>query len=173
MTWIDRYHHEGAQMEILGQDYYISLLEAIREAKKSIWLMNYVISYHFYKDWHRSSHIFQALTKAKKSGFDIKVILDSSSRSSPNHSANFFTFKRLREAGIEVRTPRLKLTCHAKLWIIDEYRAYIGSHNISDASLDNIFELSILIFDPSYIDFLSQKYREIWESDLVKPWERR
>ena len=65
--------------------------------------MAYVINFHFYKHFYRSSNIFQLLKYKHSKKVQISLILDSSPQYSPNHRANFFSFKRLSEIGIKVK----------------------------------------------------------------------
>lgn len=158
--------------EVLSLSFRTRLIDLIANASRLIYFSTYVFSFYFYRRWHPSSRIFSALAHARERGLDIRCLMDSSKRNRPNHSANFFASKRLSELGIPVRMSSTNLPLHAKLWIIDPASVIIGSHNISDSSLSNPFELSILARDPSLYAYMSDFYLELWSLHSV-PWERR
>ena len=51
---------------------------------------------------------------------------------------------------------------HAKIIVVDGQRAFVGSENISTASLDRNRELGVLIADANVIHTLQQTFRLDW-----------
>lgn len=68
----------------------------------------------------------------------------------------------LKNAGVMVRTLKNPYL-HAKLIMVDQTRAYLGSINLSDASMDQNRELGILISQEDIISKLSETFEEDWE----------
>lgn len=67
----------------------------------------------------------------------------------------------LRSAGAQVRylsTPNI----HAKMFIVDDRVAYLGSHNLTTAALGFNRELGLAITDPHVIAELSRVFAEDW-----------
>jgi phosphatidylserine/phosphatidylglycerophosphate/cardiolipin synthase-like enzyme len=63
----------------------------------------------------------------------------------------------LRKAGISVRADR-QYYIHAKLMLIDQAHAYVGSENISTASLDDNRELGLIVANPQIIQTLATTF---------------
>jgi phosphatidylserine/phosphatidylglycerophosphate/cardiolipin synthase-like enzyme len=57
-----------------------------------------------------------------------------------------------------VKTPYI----HAKLIVADGARAFVGSQNLSTASLDSNRELGILISDPAILQVLAETFAQDW-----------
>jgi phosphatidylserine/phosphatidylglycerophosphate/cardiolipin synthase-like enzyme len=51
---------------------------------------------------------------------------------------------------------------HAKLVIVDGLRAYVGSVNMSSASMDQNREAGILVSQDDIIDRLNQSFEQDW-----------
>jgi len=68
----------------------------------------------------------------------------------------------LKNAGVVVRTLKSPYL-HAKLILVDQLRAYLGSINLSDASMDQNRELGILISQGDIISKLSETFEKDWE----------
>lgn len=67
----------------------------------------------------------------------------------------------LRDAGAQVRylsTPYI----HAKMFIVDDRVAYLGSHNLTAASLDLNRELGLAVTDPHVIAELGRVFAQDW-----------
>lgn len=75
--------------------------------------------------------------------------------------SNMDAAEKLKAAGVSVRTLSSPYV-HAKLVLVDKTRAYVGSVNFSDASLDQNRELGILISQPDIVDRLDRTFEEDW-----------
>lgn len=72
---------------------------------------------------------------------------------------------RLKKAGVQVReisTPHI----HAKLVLIDNTRAYVGSINFSTQSMDQNRELGIIVSEEEVIDEITQTFETDWEKAM-------
>lgn len=130
----------GNSVEALfnGEEAYPVMLEAIRHAKRRVWLTTYI----FDNDSTGKAFI-DALADAKERGVDVRVLVDG--------VGVFPTFPRtdkvMRKKGLAVANflpPRLlppqfsiNLRNHRKLLIIDEDTAFTGGMNITDVHLMN------------------------------------
>jgi len=161
-----------AKFTLFNLSYPNILLHLIESAQNRIDFTAYVFSFFFYRKWHPSSRIFYALQAAAHRGVKIRCLLDSSKRNRPNHRANFFAYKRLRDIGISVRMPDTPLPQHSKLFLIPPAHCLIGSHNISDSSFRNPFEISILFESPSLYSALTKWYDDVW-THFATSWRRR
>ena len=118
--------------------YYFSMLEDIRNAKKSI----YIETYRMGND-SIGVKFKDILTKKCKEGLDIKILIDSWGAGSVNHTF----FSELIKNGGKIRFfEKIKFNFdfftkghkrnHRKLLIIDNDISYIGSSNLTEYHLD-------------------------------------
>jgi cardiolipin synthase A/B len=105
------------------------------------------------------SGIEQALANAAQHGVQVKVILPSaSSTSGDSNSQGIATIK---QSGVQVREdPQLYM--HAKIIVVDNKVAFVGSENISTQSLDQNRELGIIVSDPSALNTLQTTFQNDW-----------
>ena len=118
--------------------YYFSMLEDIRNAKKSIYIETYRIGNDSigvkFKD---------LLTKKCKEGLDIKILIDSWGAGSVNHS--FFS-ELIKEGGKVRFFEKIKLNLdffirghkrnHRKMIVVNNEILYIGSSNITEYNMN-------------------------------------
>ena len=100
--------------------------------------------------------IEQALANAAQHGVQVQVILPSSNSSSNNQGID-----TIKQGGVQVREDS-HLYIHAKMFLIDGQKAFVGSENISTESLDQNRELGILISDQSVLNTLQQTFQQDW-----------
>jgi cardiolipin synthase A/B len=105
------------------------------------------------------SGIEQALASAAQHGVQVEVILPAaSSTSGDSNSQGIATIK---QSGVQVREdPQLYM--HAKIVIVDNEVAFIGSENISTQSLDQNRELGILVSDPTALNRMQTTFQYDW-----------
>jgi cardiolipin synthase A/B len=110
-----------------------------------------------YNEEMADKKITDALAAAAKRGVDVQVDMTDDSRA---HDA----FTQLAQAGVSVRTYARKasLYIHAKVIIVDDARAFVGSENFSTTSLSRNRELGLLVSDPGVISALEQTYTLDW-----------
>ncbi|GHO84290.1 cardiolipin synthase [Dictyobacter formicarum] len=125
-----------------------TFLSLIHNAKKSIAIE---------AEEMQDSQVEQALTAASHLGVQIRVILPASS-SSDNNREGITTIK---QGGIQVKQDQ-RLYMHAKIIIVDQLKAFVGSENISAASLEKNRELGIIVTDNSVINALNQTFQTDW-----------
>ncbi len=107
----------------------------------------------------QDSGIEQDLVAAARRGVNVQVILPTPNGGSGD--SNSSGLAGIKQAGVNVREDS-RLYMHAKILIIDEQTAFIGSENISAQSLDQNRELGIIIADSSVITILEQTFQADW-----------
>jgi cardiolipin synthase A/B len=112
----------------------------------------------------QDSDIEQAIVSAQQRGVKVQVILPSPSSSSSSDStgdSNSSGISTISSAGVQVKEdPRLYM--HAKMMLVDGQRAFVGSENISTASLERNRELGILVSDKGVLSTLQQTFQQDW-----------
>jgi cardiolipin synthase len=105
------------------------------------------------------SDIEQALANAAKHGVQVEVILPATSSTSGDSSSQGIA--TIKQSGVQVREdPQLYM--HAKIIVVDNKVAFVGSENISTQSLDQNRELGIIVSDPSALNTLQTTFQNDW-----------
>ncbi|MDD5476667.1 MAG: phospholipase D-like domain-containing protein [Candidatus Omnitrophica bacterium] len=145
-----------------NREYFPAAQKAIAQAKKSIFIVMYLIS--FDKE-NKSSKVFQLvdeLVKAKLRGVEVKAILDYQSSSTfPAGQENYAAFKFLKDKGIDAYFDGAVVYTHTKAMVIDKRIVISGSHNWSDAALERNNETSFLIDSPELASRLLDEFSRI------------
>jgi cardiolipin synthase A/B len=110
----------------------------------------------------QDSSIEQAIVNAGQRGVKVQIILPSPSSSSSGDS-NSNGIRAISHPGIQIEEdPHLYM--HAKIIIVDGQRAFVGSENISTASLEQNRELGILVSDQNVLGTLQQTFQQDWNA---------
>lgn len=108
----------------------------------------------------QDSGIEQDLVNAARRGVKVEVILPGSTSSSSSNS-NSQGIQTIQQGGVTVREDT-NLYMHAKMMVADGQRAFVGSENISNASLESNRELGIVLSDQHVITTLQQTFQQDW-----------
>ncbi|MCI0474950.1 MAG: phospholipase D-like domain-containing protein [Anaerolineales bacterium] len=98
------------------------------------------------------------LIAAAQRGVTVRVVM---SPALSGVDANAPGQERIANGGVQVRLVKTPYI-HAKLIVADGARAFVGSQNLSTASLDSNRELGILIFDPAIIRVWAETFAQDW-----------
>jgi cardiolipin synthase len=130
----------------------------IGSAKKSLWIE---------AEEMQDTEIEPALGNAVRHGVQIEVILPApSSTSSDSTSSNDYNrqgITNIQQAGVQVKES-IQLYMHAKIIIVDGQEAFVGSENISTASLDHNREMGVIVSDPGVLTTLQQTFQSDWSN---------
>jgi cardiolipin synthase A/B len=96
-----------------------------------------------------------ALAKASRSGVKVQILL------SANHHEHNRKLDYLTQAGAKVHFNN-EYIIHAKVILVDNKRALLGSINFTRPSMDNNRELSIITESPAVISALNQTFDHDW-----------
>jgi cardiolipin synthase len=121
-----------------------TMVELINSATKSI---------DIYNEEMADSTIDTALENAAKRGVNVEVTMTDSSDWTKD-------FNELKASGVSIHTfrPNASTYIHAKMILVDNQKAFLGSENFSKGSLDNNRELGLVITDPSEISSLESTF---------------
>ncbi len=145
-----------------NQEYFSTAQKVISQAKKSIFIVMYLISYNKEDKSSKVTQLMDELAKAKLRGVEVKVILDyQSSYSFPANQSNYEAHRFLKDNGIQVYFDGAVVYTHNKAIVIDKRIVISGSHNWSDAALDRNNETSFLINSPKLAKQLLDEFSRI------------
>ncbi|MBP2000696.1 cardiolipin synthase [Paenibacillus shirakamiensis] len=127
--------------------------EAIAVAKKRVW----ITTPYFIPD----ASIYTALKTAAVSGVEVKIIIPYKSDSKLVHLASLSYVEELMHAGVKFYQYTQGFV-HAKVMIIDDLLATVGTANLDMRSFFYNFEMTAVLFDKTPIERLSSDF----ENDL-------
>ena len=127
-----------------------TVINAIHQAQQSILVSAYSFT---------SKDIANALLEAKKSGINVKIILDKSQATQKYSSATFFT-----NQGFEMRIAIKYAIFHDKVMIIDDKTVVTGSFNFTKAAESKNAENVLIIRDnPELAKLYTQDWWYNWK----------
>ena len=104
-----------------------------------------------------------------RAGVRVQALLNSAGGGWRAPALNRQAAQWLQERGVEVHTLGASRTCHAKMLIIDDEIAIVGSHNWTPYALERNFEVSVLVRDAGCVGRLAQHFDQLWQvSQLFK-----
>jgi cardiolipin synthase len=124
---------------------------ALTVAKRRVWLT----TPYFIPD----PSIYEALKTAAVSGVDVRIIIPYKSDSTLVHLASLSYVEELLEAGVRFYQYR-KGFIHAKVMIVDELLASVGTANLDMRSFFYNFELTAVLFSKAAISRLVRDFEE-------------
>ncbi len=105
------------------------------------------------------SDIEQAIANAAQHGVQVEVILPIANTSSGDSSSQGIA--TIKQGGVQVREDA-QLYMHAKIIVVDNKVAFVGSENISAQSLNQNRELGIIVSDPSALNRIQTTFQYDW-----------
>ena len=124
-----------------------ALTNLIKESKKSIEIEAEIVE---------DNQTINLLSEKAKN-VQVEIIIPGFSQIQTNKQA----VDRLKKAGIAVKTLSSPYV-HAKLILIDDVKAYIGSINLSSQSMDENRELGIILLQNQGINLLNSTFESDW-----------
>ncbi len=116
------------------------------------------------------------LCKAAEKGVAVQVLIPGENSDSRfSQLGGRASFKKLLEAGIEIFCYQPTMM-HAKVILIDDHIAAVGSANMNHRSMSKDEEICLVIDDQETVDTLSSDYQEDIEKSLptdLKHWKKR
>ena len=95
-------------------------------------------------------------------GKDVRVLLNVAPGKARVAAINRDAAAWLRERKVQVRHLGPNRICHAKLVIVDEKLAVLGSHNWGVGSMTGNFEVSVVIRDAGQVRHLVEHFDALW-----------
>jgi len=137
---------------IIGKEFADKVIPLLKQAKNNINIIVY--AWYWYPDKIGSDiqNFNNAIINAAKKGVNVKVI---------TNTAN--TIKVLSENKVEAKEIKTKGSLHAKLIVIDDKIAILGSHNYTMSAFTLNHELSIKTEKKENVDRLKIFFNNLWQ----------
>ncbi|SRR5579883_581740 len=139
-------HHSGTDLIWSPDNSREQLSNLLSHAKESI---------DMYAQDIKDYRLIGSLAKAARKGIKVNILTSTNLQSKQ--------FDYLRRAGVNIRHSE-PYYIHAKVFIIDQQKAILGSINLTSASLDENRELSIITRDKSIIQQLLSVFANDWNN---------
>jgi phosphatidylserine/phosphatidylglycerophosphate/cardiolipin synthase-like enzyme len=152
---------------LIARQYILRVPTILEEAKDSIRVVQFVMQLKGKSAKMSSRELGIKLAAKVRDGVRVKAILNTAGGGWRAPSLNRQAAEWLQERGVEVRTLGGSRTCHAKLLVVDERIAIIGSHNWTPYALDRNFEVSVLIRNPVLAGQLAAHFDTLWQAAQV------
>ena len=151
--------------ELLVARQYLSRVPAILEnAKTSVKVVQFVVQLKGKSTKMSSRELGIKLAAKVRDGVRVQALLNQAGGGWRAPALNRQSSKWLSDRGVEVRTLGSGRTCHAKLLIIDDEIAIVGSHNWTPYALERNFEVSVLVRNPGCVGKLTAHFEELWKA---------
>jgi len=143
-------------------DYLHTVEDLIDQAEERAWLMVYVLYGGDTAD-HPVNHLVRRLAAARRRGVDVRVVLDigtewGSDELDPKHEQ---ALALLASHDVPTITDELDRTSHAKVLLVDDHHAVLGSHNWTRSALLRNREAAIWISDPHTVSELESLFTTV------------
>ena len=103
-------------------------------------------------------HFFKTVLIKAKEGVEVHFLINWNTERRSCPKTNLYVITELRKVGIDIRHLKNNRCCHAKIIIVDQERAIIGSHNLSVKSCHNNFEVSYITSSLDEVERLSKTF---------------
>ena len=146
---------------------YLSRVPAILEnAQFSIKVVQFVVQIKGKSAKMSSRELGIKLAAKVRDGVRVQALLNQAGGGWRAPALNRQAAKWLSDRGVEVHTLGSSRTCHAKLIIIDDQIAIVGSHNWTPYALDRNFEVSVIVRDPGCVGKLTRHFDQLWKASV-------
>ena len=147
----------GPTRAVNDRDYLPAALAAIGAATERVRVAEFLL----YRDWP-VSQLIDALEDAASRGVRVQVLADETGEQTQT------VLDGLGAWGVEGRLDSRDVTLHAKLIVADDV-VLLGSHNFTDAALDDNHEASILVADAQVAGWYGSWFDALWEAPDALP----
>lgn len=131
------------------------IMQAIDGARDSIRLKIYLIT---------DDAVVEALGRAVQRGVDVRVIIEEEPYG--GGETNALAAQALRDAGVDVRArPGVFVYSHEKSLVVDDRRAYIMTHNLTNSSFNRNREYMAIVEEPAVVQEVAQVFDADWERE--------
>lgn len=129
------------------------LIQAIDGARSSVRLKIYLIT---------DNNVVEALGKAVQRGVSVRVLIEEAPYG--GGETNALAAQAMQRLGVEVRArPGTFVYSHEKSLIVDDTRAYIMTHNLTQSSFNSNREYMAIVEDPAVVAEVARVFDADWQ----------
>ena len=110
----------------------------------------------------RLREFFNTLITSARQGVNVRFLINNTGVKRHIPLSNFSAIHELKKNEIDIRTPKHNRCCHAKIILVDNKTAIVGSHNLSIRSCHANFEISYQLHGIYPLAQLHATFEETW-----------
>ena len=147
---------------LIDEAFLPAAISLISNAKKSIYVSTFKAEIVKKRRGLRLVQFFDILVKKKAEKLDVRFLTNKQSRQGNVPTTNSYVIREMQRQRVPTRYLPNNRCTHAKLIIVDDCLAILGSHNLSVKSCHYNFEVSCFIEDPTIIEHIKARYETLW-----------
>jgi len=154
-------------LRLSDEDYYVFLLDKIRNSSKSIYATIFIIDV-FHDRWGKIKRILDEIAYAKWRGVDVKIVIGHSNKSLSIDVPDRMSFRYLRDRGIPIKfsNPPDDYSLHSKYVIFDDNLVVAGSHNWAHLDIFMSKEDSVAVYSKDVAINFIDEFEKLWNTGL-------
>jgi len=149
---------------LIDEQFLPAATELVKQACHHIYIATFKAEITAKPRGRQLKKFFDAVAEQSRLGVDTRLILNRVSKMGSVPITNLYVIKELPKQGIPIHCLPYNRISHAKLLIVDEFAAIVGSHNLSVKSCHSNFEVSCLTKDPYVVGQLRGIFEQMWEN---------
>ena len=136
--------------------------ELVTTANHRIWVATFKAEITTKPRGRRLNKFFETLFEKAHNGVEVRFLLPRPAKSNYVPDSNLYAITALKRGKVDARCFFGNRLCHAKIILVDDYKAILGSHNLSVKSCHNNFECSVSLSDRFSLLSLRDGYEKAW-----------
>jgi len=157
------YSFNAETQAIIGSQYPQTVVPLIQAATTKIDFIMYEWKWYSHEQAGGMEKLNLAVLERARSKVQIRVLLNIESMGHAITKINSRTASFLQQRGVIVKFGQVGVATHAKMVLIDDQCAIIGSHNYSKGSFTRNQECSVLIKGPEAIRPFIDYFKLLWD----------
>ena len=154
------------------KDYLPVVVGCIKEAVEEIVVCVYEWGWYEGQRTGTVQDVNRNLCLAAKRGVRVRALLHNEAPGRSLGKINRKAAGRLRRNGVDVRLGGTAKVLHAKLWVFDDRKAVVCTHNISSRAVTCNAELGVLLEGVEEVGKVKDYFERLW-SRIPTPTEHR
>jgi len=134
----------------------------INQARTAVFISSFKIELSTKRRGAKLAEIFYLLKDKARDGLDVRVLTNKQNEQGYVPHTNAYVINYLKKNRVSVKCLPNNRICHAKMIIVDNEAAIIGSHNLSIKSCHNNFEMALLATDLIIVSTLKGYFISGW-----------
>ena len=154
-------------LRLSDKDYYLFLLDKIRNSSMSIYATIFIIDV-IHDRWGKIRGMLDELVYAKWRGLDVKIVIGHSKKSLSIDIPDRMSFRYLRDRGVPIKfsNPPDDYSLHSKYVVFDDDLVVAGSHNWAYLDIFMSKEDSVAIYSKDVAINFIDEFKKLWNTGL-------
>lgn len=148
---------------VIGSDYPKLVIPLIQEATQKIDIIMYEWKWYSHEQAGGMEKLNLAVLERARSKIAVRVLLNIESMGHAITKINSRTASFLQQRGVIVKFGQVGVATHAKMVLVDDQVAVVGSHNYSKGSFTRNQECSVMIRNGEAIRPFIDYFKLLWD----------